>query len=411
MTSISVSLRTLALCSLPLAGSGCVPGSLSLGEEGSETGSESSDDATDDPAADAVVRWSTIRPDISGIDVAVAPDGSIYVVGQSGYTPQGDGGTFDDFWLAKHAADGALVWEVLEPLSEESYVYPEAVAVDDAGDVYLAMVDYSTSAGFGNRVRKLDPDGEELWSVEVPGRVFDVAALPGGGAIMVGAQETLAWAQRIEVDGTLGWSRSFGDSAMQYSVIEHAAITADGGVVLGGRMGLEPASSRSYAWAAALDVADGAERWQTPLSEGVVTEWVMGVGIAADGTALVAGWSDDRWVKALDPTGVEQWSWPNELAPGTTSIAVFPDGGFAVADGITLDIDDPDACFDPSGPCPSIMRIERLEADRERRWSYTTDECRVATVVVPTADGGLLALAGCGEHGSAVGVGLFQLEP
>ncbi len=404
MTCIHASLRALALGSLVLGQVGCEPGSLSLGEE-------PGDDGSTDPVAEASVRWSTIRPDIMGIDVAVAPDGSIYVVGQSGYTPQGDGGTFDDFWLAKHTADGALVWEVFEPLAEESYIYPQALSIDDAGDVYLAEVDYSTSAGFGNRVRKLDPDGQVLWSVEVPGRVFDVAALPGGGAIMVGAQETLAWAQRIEADGTLGWSRSYGEGSMQYSAIEHAAITGDGGVVLGGRMGLEPASSRSHAWAAALDVADGAERWQTPLSEGVSTEWVLGLGIAADGTALVAGWSDDRWVQALDPTGVEQWSWPNELAPGTTSIAVFPDGGFAVGDGITLDMSDPDACFDAAGPCPSIMRIERLEADHERRWSYTTNECRVASVVVPTADGGLLALAGCGAHGSAMGVGLFQLEP
>jgi outer membrane protein assembly factor BamB len=402
LNPIPTSARIVVLCALVLPG--CVAGSHSLGDDGT-------DPTGDDPTGDASVRWSTIRPDIHGIDAAIAPDGSIYVVGQAGYTPQGDGGIFDDFWIAKHTAEGAVVWEIFEPLAEESYVYPTAVSVDGAGDVYLAQVDYTDFAGFENRVRKLDPDGAELWSVVLPGRAFDVAALPGGGAIVVGAQQSVAWVQHLDVDGTLGWSRTFGDPAMQYSVIEHAAVTGDGRVVLGGRMGLEPASSRAQAWAAALDVVDGAERWQASLSEGVATDWVAGLGVAADGTALVAGRRGESWVEALDASGVSQWSWINDLAPGTTSLAVFPDGGFAVGDGLYLDVEDPNACWDGFSPCPISMRIARREPDGTARWGFVTDACRVATVVLPTADDGLLALAGCGASGSAMGVGLFQLEP
>lgn len=88
---------------------------------------------------------------------------------------------------------------------------------------------------------------------------------------------------------------------------------------------------------------------------------------------------------------------------------MFPDGGFALGDGIVLDESDPNACYSAGGPCPSILRIERLEPDRTRRWSFTTDACAAAEVVVPTADGGLLALAGCGEHASELS--LFRFEP
>jgi hypothetical protein len=143
----------------------------------------------------------------------------------------------------------------------------------------------------------------------------------------------------------------------------------------------------------------------------VITDQVMGMGVAADGTTLVAGWSEERWVKALDPSGALQWTWINDVAPGTSSLAVFPDGGFAMGDGIFLDPEDPDACDDGLGECPAVMRVVRVLPDRTPAWGLETSECNVALVVTPTADGGLLTLAHCDVEGAPLGMGLFQFEP
>jgi hypothetical protein len=260
-------------------------------------------------------------------------------------------------------------------------------------------------------VDKLDPDGNQLWSTVMPGRLDDVVAQPGGGAIVVGSQDGSAWAQRLDSDGNLGWTRTFDGVPMTYSEVTDVALTSDGGVVLGGRLGLEVGSSRSEAWAATLELADGTDRWQTWLSDGVITDRVAGVGVAADGTTLVAGWSDTAWVKALDPSGTLQWTWINDVADGTESLAVFPDGGFAVGDALYLDPEQfADGCSG-LGPCPNAMRVARLLPDRTPAWSLESSECHTTLVVTPTADGGLLSLASCYVEGAPLGMGLFQLEP
>jgi hypothetical protein len=415
------SLRPLALAALALAAPACLPGSLSLGDDGGDTdpdtgsepgdSSDSADSGDSGNANEPDERWSTIRPDITGTDVAVAPDGSFYVIGQSGYTPQGDGGFYDDRWLARFDANGVLQWELFEPQPFEDFVYPVAISLDAAGNLYVALIDYDVTVDGDNRVLQLGPDGTELWSTSIPGRLGDVVALPEGGAIAVGSQDGSAWAQALDADGVLGWSRTFEGLPMTYSEITEAALTGDGGVALGGRLGIEVGSSRSRAWAATLELVDGADRWQTLLSDGVITDRVVGMGVAADGTMLVAGWSDTAWVKALDPSGAVQWTWVNDVAPGTESLAVFPDGGFAVGDGLLVDPEDAENCLDGLGPCPSTMRVERRHADRTPTWSFATTECHTALAVTPTPDGGLLTMAACYYDDPSLAMGLYLLEP
>lgn len=410
-----VSLRTLALCTLALPASGCVPGSLSLGDDGSDTdtgepdsgGSADSGDAPSEPDE----RWSFLRPDITGSDIAVAPDGSIYLFGQFGYTPQGDGGTYDDRWLAKYDEDGVLQWEIFEPQPIDDFVYPVAISIDAAGNPYLALIDYNVTVDGDNRVTKLDPEGNQLWSTVIPGRLGDVVARPEGGAIAVGSQDGAAWAQSLDVDGNLGWTRTFDGVPMTYSEITDVALTGDGGVVLGGRLGLEVGSSRSQAFAVALELEDGADRWQTALTDGVITDRVVGVGVAADGTTLVAGFGETAWVKGLDGSGAVQWTWINDLADGTESLAVFPDGSFAVGDGLLVDPEQAEHCLDGLGPCPTTMRVVRLLADRTLAWSLETTECHTAYAVTPTGDGGLLTLAGCYDEDVTLAMGVFRFEP
>lgn len=68
-------------------------------------------------------------------------------------------------------------------------------------------------------------------------------------------------------------------------------------------------------------------------------------------------------------------------------------------------------CSAGSVSCPTAMRIERLEPGRTPRWGLTTSECSETRSLLPTADGGLLALASCSETDTELELGLFQLEP
>lgn len=402
MTNFPIHTPVRALVLLGLALTACDPESQSLGN-----------DDPGDPALAAEVRWSTVRPDIAGLDLALAPDGSFYVLGQSGFHPQGDGGYFDHLWLGKHGPSGGLLWETFEPSGVESTLYPIAVTVDDASNVYIAIIDYSELEGAENHVRKLDPNGDELWRVTLPGRAFALTARPGGGVIVGGAQDSLAWVQSIDAAGSLGWSRTFGDGGMRYSEVTALAIGTHDDVVVGGRLGIDPASSRSVAWVTSVLLADGAERWTLTEEASGATDRIHDLGVTPEGHVLAAVQTDVQSVSRLaeDLDGSQPWEWVNDKNPGTRSLAVFPDGGFAVGDGVFLDPEDPAACSDGFSPCPVAMRATRLEVDRTVRWSLYREDCRSADVLVPTQDGGVLIVANCGTSGSSVGLGLFQLEP
>ncbi|MCX4248088.1 NHL repeat-containing protein [Paraliomyxa miuraensis] len=399
---------SLVLCALAL--SACEPGSLSLGHD-DPTDGDTETDTDGDPATEGEVRWSTLRPDATAFDLAVAPDGSFYLLGFLGLHPAGDGHYYDQLWLGKHDADGGLLWELTEPSGVDASVFPVAVTTDPLGNVYFSTVGYDESVDGDNRVRKLDANGNELWSISMPGRASALAGLPEGGVIVGGSQDSLAWVQPVDPDGNLGWSRTFGDPNMRYSEVTAVSVTADGGVAVGGRLGIDPGSSRSQAWAATLERLDGATRWETLVTDAIATDRIHDQGLAADGTLLLAGWGDAPWVKALATNGSEQWTWINDAAPGTYRLAVFPDGGFAVGDGLYLDPEDPNGCWEGPGPCPVAMRISRLEADRSTRWSLYREDCRSADHLRPTADGGLLATATCELDGGGLGVGVFRLEP
>ena len=395
MSLIPPTVRSLALLTLALAG--CEPDPQSLGR--------------DFPEPPASIRWSTDL-DVSTVDLAVAPDGSIHIVGLANSVSDEDGIRFQDLGLAKLDPDGAVVWSRLEPIDEDGNESPTAIAVDDAGDVYVAIADYGEDAGGDNRLRRLDADGNERWSVVLPGQPFELVTLPGGGAIVVGRRDAMAWAQRLDADGNLGWSRGFGDPAMSRNELAAIALTPDGGVMLGGLLGAElesgPEHLRSWSWVAAVELADGTERWQRKLSEARTPDDVQHIGVTADGSTLVTR-SDYAGVLALAPDGASKWALSIPTPDLTSWLAVYPDGSFAVG-GTT--IDEYGDC-EPLAPCNDqatyLALIERYDADRSLRWSLRDPECEgYARHLAPSADGGLIASIDCFDADDR---GIVRLEP
>jgi len=398
--------RSLRPLALPLLLAACVPGSLKLGEDtdpgtdtsGSDTSGAESDTlepTTGEPEPAGVVEWTRKYDDIVGLDMAVTGDGTIVVVGLSGYLfSSGDGSEYANAWVGKFDPAGEPLWANETPLETSS---PTAVAVDADGVIHVLTVDYSVLAGGGNSVRRLDPDGVELGVTTLPARPSSIAATVDG-VIVGGAQSTgensgFAWVTALDAQGMSLWERNFGDPQMRWSVVSAIAVDGDE-VVLAGSLGVDPNSSQSQAWLLRAALADGATVWEQTLGPALATDTIFDVGLADDGTIVVLGRSDAPFVRALSAAGEELWTHvPGEVQGD--SIGVGGDGSFALVGGLYLPPDDPNACMAGIGACPVALLADRHEADRSLRWSATRDECRVGTHVAVLPDDRVLVLAGC----------------
>jgi len=124
----------------------------------------------------------------SGSDIAVAPDGSIYLVGttySSDFPAAGGGAQNADAFVSKLTSDGVLQWSVL--LGGSNYDWGQGVTIDSSNDIWWTGYTYSTNFpmalayqstfGGGNSdafVTKLRSDGRLLVSTYLGGSDDDV---------------------------------------------------------------------------------------------------------------------------------------------------------------------------------------------------------------------------------------------
>lgn len=405
--------------------SACALDPKSLGEE-STTGSDDDDDGDGssegdsdggteggtEPPPPATELSAEMVDDVTPSGLSVAPDGSIYIVGQSGYTYEGgDGGSYASLWIGKLDPAGTLLWS-MEP-------GPAYGFIGAASDGFaLASVGYTE----GRELQRFDADGNELWSVPLLDDGEDVIEQPeavvvtaeglvvvAGGSFHVDAGS--GWAEAYDAAGTLQWEQLYGEPP-GISTLKSAALTPDGGVVLGGRWGIAELSSQSQAFIAKID-ATGATQWEQRITEGVATDEVSGLDVTADGTihALVFD-GNDRTVERFAPDGTAQSSSPSSLDQARR-IAAGLDGSVVVTDGEWLPFEDPNACSAPWGTCPSAVRVARYELDGSVRWYDRRDDCNEGVDAAILADDRVLVVGACPPDigASTVAMGLFVYAP
>jgi hypothetical protein len=265
-------------------------------------------------AADGSVTWERVwnGPTVRGLgrpDVAVSPDGSVYV---SGVTA--DNG--NDAVLLKFDASGALQWErTWGGISSDESL---AVATAPDGSVYIA----GTATSFGPSsaglfVVKFDSAGDLVWQ-----RIFDgaagnaVAVAPDGSVYAAGTTPRTDQIGNFDIlvlkitsAGVLVWQRTY--SAGEVVDPRGRMTTApDGSIVLAGAI---QAAKAGLVDIAALVVSlspDGSLHFDKQFA-GRNGETAEGVAVAPDdGTIYVAGTitsfgagSQDAFVLHLQPTG------------------------------------------------------------------------------------------------------------
>ena len=282
-----------------------------------------------------------------GTDVAVDAAGNVYVTGISDATASGPSGT--DFATIKYDAAGNELWVARYDGPGQSGDDAYAIAVDDAGHVYVCGSSVGNGTNRDFATVKYDAQGNELWAARYDG--------PGN-------QEDAAYA--IAVDGAghvyvTGWSdgTGAGSTGLDYATLKYDAA----GQLLWERRYDGPGSGQDRALALALDPAGG---------------------VCVTGSSLGAGSDDDYATLRYDAAGQLLWAarydGPGNARDTAHALAVGADGGVHVtgySDGTGAGPSGWDCAtvkYDAAGNELWAARYDGTGADWDEGWAVALDE-------------------------------------
>lgn len=226
----------------------------------------------------------------------------------------------------------------------------QGIATDGSGNVYVAGFIVPETGNQNIWVRKYDPDGSEVWTTELdPGagnddRGYGVAVDDAGNVYVAGSVtpmpgESDLWFGQLDPDGAEVWSQSVSGPEPGADGANDIALDAANNVVVVGyaRVG----NNDIDIWIGKYDSA-GTELWtDTVAGPAALDDRAQGVAIDADDNVVVAGFvsnegfNKDVWIRELDPDGAERWTTIyDSLQSGSESgfdVAIAPDGSVAVA--------------------------------------------------------------------------------
>ncbi len=202
------------------------------------------------------------------VDVAVDAAGNVYIAGYAENTPYGS-----DFLTAKYGADGQLLWTAMYNGGANDYDWAAAVGLDASGNVYVSGTSHGPGIHNTDFVTiKYSPDGTQQWQSHYDGP----SALSYGGD----------WLSAMVVD------------------------SAGNVYVTGG----SPSGGTSTGFATIKYNSDGVEQWVA--AHHTTTEFanVWDLDIDAFGNVYITGAVDgqdyhgrDYLTIKYDDNGVEQW--------------------------------------------------------------------------------------------------------
>jgi hypothetical protein len=290
---------------------------------GTTGGSESTDDSSGTP--DPHCGWEhTHDGDLqlhdSASAVAVAPDGSIVVVGSEETTAEPGQPRDYQPWIRKLTVDGVEDWTVRveAPAGESSGAGARGVVIDDGGLIYVGgNGGMDTPDGW---VRQLSPAGDPGWllttEATVSGLALEGSTMVAAGSIPVPATLSDAWLARLDPsDGTEVWSDT--RSAANGGPAQGFAVVLVGGS-LAVVVGHDRDPSVPYPGDGLIAVwdIDGAFQWSDVIAPGgdrpgraSDVAATPGGDIVVTGEVRVTGGElDQLWLRAYDTSGVEAWT-------------------------------------------------------------------------------------------------------
>jgi uncharacterized delta-60 repeat protein len=271
-----------------------------------------------------------------GNGVAVAPDGSVYVVGTSDNSKA---------LLVKFDPNGTLIWQRTwgGTLGEAGL----GIAVSgDGASVYITGQTLSFGAGnIDAFLVKFDASGNLVWQRTWGGPINETAqavTVAGDGSVYVAGDGNSFFGNdaillKFAADGTLIWQRDWRGATGQNdeSAALGVATAPDGNVYMTGRALIAGSGQNG---ALVKFTADGSVVWERTWGSGL--DAALGVTVAPDGTILMtgntgfgSGGGDAFMVRFLAATGkaVDAATWGGVDNESGESIAVASDGSVYVA--------------------------------------------------------------------------------
>ncbi len=405
---------------------GCPLDSKSLGDdEGASDDSgddeSSGDDTGDEPPAPAVERWGRIEEGITPRGIAVAADGTAYVVGNSAYSiDQDDAVQYGSAWLGRVDPDGEIAWSIEDGMEGRS-----AGAIATTSDGFVVATSYRYSDATPAEVVRYDAEGNEGWSValdfdadEIWGQQPDAIAVGPGELVVTVGQIGYADSSTgfvVAIDGTTGtrlWEIDLiADDETQADVVSTVAFAPDGDVVVAGAQSVNYLEATGRAWLAKIS-PEGEIRWAQAITDDLAENEVESVGVAPDGTILaLATDGESHSLRRFDVMGAETTPFELEYVTDPRHIAVASDGGFVITDGLR---DDPETCETYWGPCPTALRIARADADGTVRWFDQREDCELGVAAGFAPDGNVVVAGACPPDETkpdVVELGVFGYAP
>ena len=392
----------------------CALDSKSLGEDAGESSdtdetedSGGTGDTDEGPPPAAVEISAQLVEGVTPSEIAIAPDGSVYVVGRSGYSYDADieDGDYASAWIGKLDDEGTIEWSI-EP-GEASLGIVSAAAADDG----LVVATSSRRFDVAPALARYDAQGELLWSIETPldsgiARVGisldDTIVVVGTGSGGADSSD----ARTAAYDGATGdllWESAVGTGDVRSSGTKALAFTPDGDVIVGGGQGVEYLTGRTRAWIAALDPS-GTTRWVQTYTEGLETDSVQDLHVTSDGTihAVVID-TEATSIRRFDAAGGETWVWDPSLTSEARSIAVADDGSFVTTDGREVESSAP----------PVALRVASRDANGSVRWFDEREDCTLGQDVAILDGGEVMVVGACppGQGDVEIAMGLFVYAP
>lgn len=251
-----------------------------------------------------------------------------------------------DYWILKLNITGDIIWQKTYGGAQPEF-YPFAVETTDGG---YFVGGYSDSDVSGDKTDptngqrdfwalKLDSLGDIVWQKSLGGSLLELPSsafqTSDGGYVMAGYSSsgisgdkseasrgiTDNWIVKLDTDGNVEWDRTFGGN--DSDVLRDMIQTADGGFLAGGYSKSNISGDKTKNsqgdydyWVLKLD-SSGNLVWQNTIG-GSGTDYPRNVNQLADGTYVIAGWSNsntsgdktdtsnggyDYWLVRLDASG------------------------------------------------------------------------------------------------------------
>jgi len=280
--------------------------------------------------------------DDRAMGVALAPDGGVYVTGQtSGNVPGGSSSGAGDAFLVKFDANGERQW--VRQFGTSGADVAAGVAVGPTGNVFVAGDTNGTFTGNGYAggdrdayVAKFDASGDLVWIRQFgsPGddRGRGVAVDQGGNVVVTGftrgamptnapGGEADAYLAKFDGNGQRVWLRQLGGEQADFAYAVAIAGASDI-VVTGDSYGTLPGGRFTGiidGFAARYD-ANGNRRWLTEFGAADAVVFANGVAVDSGGDIVLSGYSNSHlkgsggqpgyfltFVTKLSPSGQRLW--------------------------------------------------------------------------------------------------------